>query len=157
MKLSRLISIPGRAALVCVVCLAVQSLASCGGRKAPTGGDAQARAALTVLGLQYGAFLGAHGGAAPPDDAAMRQFLESRLEELKTYNVASVDQLLTATRDGKPARFVCGKTIASADQPQYLWAAYEEEGAGGTRLASNTRGGVYELTAEEFAKQISPK
>jgi hypothetical protein len=112
---------------------------------------------LAVLGLQYGSYLAEHNGAPPPDEKAMREFLESRLDELSAYNVKSADDLLGAGRDGQPVKIVVGAKVASPDQPQYPWAAYEQVGIDGKRLASNARGGVYELTAEEFAKQFPVK
>lgn len=144
-----------RAPLALTACVAAALVIGCSAESPVVGGNPQAKAAMTVVGMQYAEFLGAHGGKAPQDDAEMRQFLESRLEDLKMYNVTSIDQLLSAGRDGKPIKIVTGKTIPTADQGgQYLWAAYESEGLDGVRLAVNSRGGVYELSNDEFAKQI---
>ena len=129
-------------------------VAGCGGQKSPSGGIGQVKAALTVLGMQYGEYLTQHNGAAPPDEAAMRSFLESRLGELSGYGVKNADDLLGASRDGKPLMVVCGAKIASPDYPDLPWAAYEQEGVDGKRAAVNTRGNVFELTAEEFARQV---
>ena len=132
-------------------------VAGCGGQNSPSGGIAQVKGALTVLGMQYGEYLAQHGGAAPPDEATMRSFLESQLGELSGYGVKNVDDLLGASRDGKPLKVVCGAKVASPDYPDLPWAAYEQEGVDGTRAAVNSRGNVFELSAEEFARQVPIK
>lgn len=107
-----------------------------------------------VLGLQYGQYLGEHDGVPPPDEDTMREFLTSRLDELTVYNVHSADDLLRTGRDGRPLALVTGQTLSSPEHPEYALAAYESEGVAGVRLASNTRGGIYELSAAEFAALI---
>jgi len=144
----------------CVVALAVAVLAQlgCGGSPAaPTGADRQVRAAMTVLSQQYGAYATEHNGTPPKDEAAFRGYLQSRLEDLSIYNVKSPDDLLVKGRDGQPLQIVYGAKMSIADRPEYIWAAYEQTGVGGKRLASDSRGGVYELDAAEFNKQLPGK
>ena len=65
----------------------------CGPTKS-SGGAAQNRAALKLLGLQYGQYLTEHRGSAPADEAAMRKYLELHMGELAGYGVKSADDLL---------------------------------------------------------------
>ena len=109
---------------------------------------------MLVLGREYGAYTTQHNGVPPKDEAALRGYLQSRLEDLKIYNVKSPDDLLGKGRDGQPLQVVYGAKIATADRPEYFWAVYEQTGVGGKRLASDSRGGVYELDAAEFSKQL---
>jgi hypothetical protein len=132
--------------------------AGCGGSLAePTDADQQVRAAMLILGREYGAYTMQHNGVPPNDEAALRAYLQSRLEDLSIYNVKSPDDLLGNGRDGQPLGVVYGAKIATADRPEYDWAAYEQTGVGGKRLASDSRGGVYELDAAEFSRQLSGK
>jgi hypothetical protein len=110
---------------------------------------------MRIVADEYGEFLATHGGQPPADVAAMRTFLESRLPTLSAdYDVKSPDDLLASPRDGQPLVIVCGKKIAPPDSPETPWAAYEQTGVDGKRLASGVRYGPVELTPEEFARQI---
>jgi hypothetical protein len=110
--------------------------------------------ALKLVGLQYGDYVTANHGAPPKDADAFRKFLASRVGELEVYNVKSVDDVLTSRRDGKPFTLICGKKVVDPDQPDSLWAAYEQTGVDGKRLAATVRGAVVELSAEEFARRM---
>jgi hypothetical protein len=133
------------------------SLLGCGQGGEPAGDEGQVRAALIVLGREYGSYLGEHNGAPPKDETALRAYLESRLGELSAYGVNSVDDLLRAGRDGQPIQVIYGEKVVSPDRPEYPWAAYEQVGVDGKRLASDARGGVYEIGDEEFSLQIPVK
>ena len=76
------------------------------------------------------------------------------MERLSSYGVKAVDELLNSPRDGKPFRIVVGKTVASPDAPDLPWAAYEQTGVDGMRMAANARGGVYEFGPDEFQKML---
>ena len=139
-------------------CLLVGALAGCsGGPSQPTGDEATARAALAGLGLKYGEYLNSHNGAAPADEAALRAHLESRMSELKGYGIKSPDDLLKSHRDGQPMTIVVGKTIPVPDMAGVFVAAYEQTGVGAKKLICNTRGGVFDLPAQEVAAQVSGK
>ncbi len=112
---------------------------------------------MRLLGMQYAEYLAAHNNSAPADEAAMRSWLEAHMNELTPYGVKSVDDLLKSSRDGQPLVVVYGKKVADPNQPDMPWAAYEQTGAGGTRLACNIRGAVAKLGSEEFDKMVPVK
>ena len=108
---------------------------------------------MKLLGLEYGKFLVEHN-APPKDEAALRAYLESRMSDLSAYGVKSVDDLMRSGRDGQPLQIIYGKTVSAPDRPDFPWAAYEQTGIDGTRLAVHSRGGVQELDAEQFSQQV---
>jgi hypothetical protein len=112
---------------------------------------------MAILGREYGNFLNEHNNAPPKDEAAMRAYLQSRLGDLSAYGVKSEDDLLRAGRDGHPIQVIYGAKVAAPDRPEYPWAAYEQTGVDAKRLATDVRGGVHELDAEEFSKQFPGK
>jgi hypothetical protein len=111
---------------------------------------------MKLLGLEYGKFLVEHN-APPKDEAALRAYLESRVSDLSANGVKSVDDLLRNGRDGQPFQVIYGETIVAPDRPDYPWAAYEQTGVDGVRLAVHVRGGIQEIGAEEFPQQIPLK
>jgi hypothetical protein len=130
-------------------------LLGCGGGSTPAPQSTRETAvALKLAGLQYGEYVATNNGAPPKDLESFRKFLESRIADLVNYNVKSADDLLSSRRDGQPFVLICGKKVFDPDQPDMLWAAYEQTGVDGNRLAANVRGGVVELSAEEFARRI---
>lgn len=112
---------------------------------------------MKVLGLEYGSYLTEHNGAPPPDEAAMRAYLQSRMADLNEYGVKGVDDLLRPGRDGQPIKVVSGAKIAAPDRSQFAWAAYEQTGVDGKRLLCDSRGGVYEIGDTEFSAQVPAK
>ena len=92
--------------------------------------------------------------AAPrsPDESALRNYLQLHLVDLNSYGVKSVDDLLRAGRDGQPLKVIYGASVPVAARPEYAWVAYEQTAVDGKRLACDTRGGVYEITDEEYAQ-----
>jgi hypothetical protein len=137
--------------------VAIAALAGCGGgdaQPAASSEEGQIRAALRLLGMEYGAYMGTHNGAPPKDEAEMRKHLESRLTELSDYNVKSVGTLLRNGRDGQPLAIVVGRKVEAPETSSYPWAAYEKVGVDGKRLVSDTRGGVYEIEEQEFRQHI---
>jgi hypothetical protein len=131
--------------------------AGCGGSGAGGGSDAQTTAVLRLTGIEYGSYLATHHGQPPKDAAAFRQYLESRLDQLAGYNVKSADDLLKSPRDGQPLVIISGKKVSAPDQADSPWAAYEQTGVAGKRMAVNVRGGVVDLTPEEFAQYVPVK
>ena len=112
---------------------------------------------MKVLGLEYGSYLTEHNGAPPPDEAAMRAYLQSHMADLSEYGAKGVDDLLRLGRDGQPIKVICGAKIAAPDRSQYAWAAHEQTGVDGKRLVCDSRGGLYEVSDKEFTEQISGK
>jgi hypothetical protein len=144
--------------LVAVV-LSVACVLVCGcggGDAAPAAGDQQLRNAMVLLGREYGGYLAEKGGP-PASEEAMRGYLQLRLVDLADYGVKSADDVLRSGRDGQPLKVVVGSRVPTAERPEYVWAAHEQSATEGTRLACDSRGGVYELTDEEFAKQLGGK
>jgi hypothetical protein len=112
----------------------------------------EAKGIMTVLGLEYGDYLASHNNVPPKDVAAFRAFLESRPEKMTEYRVDAIDKLFTSPRDGQPITVVSGVAQPVLDSGGYALAAYETVGVDGKRLVSNVRGGVGEMTAEEFSQ-----
>ncbi|TWT37351.1 hypothetical protein KOR34_23000 [Posidoniimonas corsicana] len=152
----RLTTVRVRLALAAIACpLAL----TCGGcNDSPVSSDqSQLQAAMNLLGLQYGGYVSEHQGAGPPNKASLRSFLQARLPLLQDFGVAGVDDLLPNGRDGAPIQVIYGKPLQVADRPQYVWVAYEASAPTGSRLACDSRGGVYELSEEDFANQIGER
>jgi hypothetical protein len=134
-------------------------LSGCGhGKATPDATDRTARVILRILADEYGEYLATHGGQPPKDAAVMRKFIESRMATLTAdFNLPSADELLKSPRDGQPLVIVCGKKITPPESPETPWAAYEQTGVDGKRLASGVRYGPVELSPEEFSQQIPTK
>jgi hypothetical protein len=66
------------------VLIAVGTLAGCdgGSQSAGSSEEGQIRAAIKLLGMEYGGYMASHNGAPPTDDGEMRKHLESRAAEL---------------------------------------------------------------------------
>ena len=139
--------------VLCAVC--VIPYGGCGGN-ASTASDAQLRAAMKLLGLQYGSYL-LEKGAPPPDEPALRSYLKSRLTVLSDFGVKSVDDLLRPGRDGQPLKVIYGSKMPLREHPEYVWAAHEQVGVAGKRLACDSRGGIYEITDTEYSEQLAGK
>lgn len=129
-------------------------LPGCGAvsQQAPEGARETA-VALKLVGQLYGEYVSTTG-AAPKDLESFRKFIDAHLPDLVNYNVKSADDILQSRRDGQPFALICGKKIFDADQPDMLWAAYEQTGVEGNRLASNARGGVVTLAGDEFTRRM---
>jgi hypothetical protein len=138
---------------LCAIC--VIPFGGCA-RSAATASDMQLRAAMKLLGLQYGNYL-AEKGTPPPDEPALRSYLNSRLTILSDFGVKSVDDLLRSGRDGQPLKVIYASKVPLPEHPEYVWVAYEEAGVGGKRLACDSRGGIYEITDLEYSKQFAGK
>jgi hypothetical protein len=142
-------------AIVLLCAIGVSASGGCGA-DASTADDAQIRAAMKLLGLEYGGYL-AEKGTPPPDEPALRSYLKSRLPVLRDFGVKSVDDLMRPGRDGQPLKVVYGKKVPQPEHPEYVWVAHEQAGVGGKRLACDSRGGVYELTDTEYSQQLAGK
>jgi len=110
---------------------------------------------LTAVAVLYGEYLQLHNNVPPKDQAAFHNFLnEDGGSRLKLYHADSVDQLLKSPRDGQPFLVVVGKRLAPQDSPGTPWAAYEQTGVDGKRLAAQVRGATEELSPEQFTAQF---
>ncbi len=110
---------------------------------------------MKLLGLQYGSFLADSNGAAPADESVLRKYLESQLATLSDYGVKSADDLLRTGRDGQLLQVIYGTKAPVSERPDYVWVAHEQTAVDGIRFACDSRGGVYELTYEDFSRQFS--
>jgi hypothetical protein len=131
-------------------------ICGCGGKDASARDDAQLRAAMTLLGQQYGSYL-SEKGAPPTDEAALRSYLQSRLTIMSDFGVKSVDDLLRIGRDGQPIQLIYGTKVPLPERPEYVWVAHEQVGVAGKRLACDSRGGVYEISDVEYSQQLAGK
>ena len=127
------------------------------GRPGPDDKDRQTRAVLGVVAEFYGSYLRNRKGKAPKDNEDFHNYLASRAEELKLYNVESPDQLFNSPRDERPLVIVSGQVVAPPDYPESPWAAFEQKGADGKRYGVRVRGGVHELTTEEIDQILASK
>jgi hypothetical protein len=138
--------------LVVIALSACSALAVLWGCGAKSQDFSAANGIMTVLGLEYGDYLASHRNAPPADLAEFRKFVESRPEKLSEYRVKVVDALFTSPRDEQAINVVCGVKQPMLDQAGYALAAYEAKGVDGKRLTSNSRGGVSELSSDDFAR-----
>lgn len=140
----------------CVLALLIGLIATGCSRSgaAPAGNDGQLRAAMKLLGLEYGAYLASYG-KPPADAAALKTFLQSRMAHLQDFGVKNIDQLLPAGRGGQPLKVIYREVIRPAEQPTCAWVACEEIGADGVRLACDSRGGVHELSEQQFSQEFN--
>jgi len=141
---------------IAVLAVGLLACGGCGVKEAPVlqGSDRQTRVVMNVLSVFYGEYLDSHQGTPPKHSDDFRKYLESRVDDLKTYKVDSPDQLMTSPRDAKPFTIVCGQRLAPSDSPGTPWAAYEQTGVNGKRMAVTVRGGAHELSADEIAQKF---
>ncbi len=145
-----------QSALIVALGASLLVAAGCGGQVSPTGGDAdfQTRRSMSTLASFYGDYLSTYG-APPKDEAAFRAFLEERSQGIERMDIGGVDGLLKSPRDGQPLVVIYGKRQAPADSPNTAWAAYEQTGVDGKRMAAAVRGVVDEFTADEIEIQFT--
>jgi hypothetical protein len=150
--------IHGGVLLAPALMLAGFALMGCGGGDVPKGDDALARRKLAVIAVLYGDYLQTHNNVPPKDEAAFRSFLtEQNDSRLKEYNVTNLDDLFISPRDGQKFAVVFGKRLAPPDAPGTPWAAYEQTGVDGKRLATQVRGATEELSPDQFSAQFPSK
>jgi hypothetical protein len=118
------------------------------------GGDdphARLRAAMKLLGLEYGGYLAQNNGSPPSDEVAFRNYLQSRLTSLNDFGVKSPDDLLPAGRDGRPLTLIFAAKMPVSERGDVVWSAHEATAVDGFRVACDSRGGIHELSDETFA------
>lgn len=139
--------------LVAVLVTGMFSSAGCSSAKPePNDSDRMTRAVLGIVAEFYADFLQSHHGKPPQDNADFHKYLASRAEDLKLYNVESPDQLHSSHRDERPLVIISGRIVAPPDSPDSPWAAHEQKGIDGKRLAVRVRGGIHELSEDEIAE-----
>ena len=141
-----------------ILAAGVLSLVGCGRGAEVSGTDYQANRQLSLVAEMYGNFMQEHNGAPPKDEAEFKSFLAKyAARRLEPYNVDSVDELLISPRDEQPFVVVYGKKLVSKDSPNTPWAAYEQTGVDGKRLAAQVRGVLEEYTPDEFSAKVPAK
>ncbi|RIK88185.1 MAG: hypothetical protein DCC67_00865 [Planctomycetota bacterium] len=143
----------GALPLLLVAALAAALLGCSGG--ATAGDEERARAMMRMVGIEYGRFLASHNGQPPKDEAELRQFIDAQISQTPNYGVKNAEELLTSPRDGQPLKIIVGKKVAPPDPSGSPWAAYEQTGVGGSRLAVNARGQVQELSSEQIESVVA--
>lgn len=141
-------------AAILMVCLLV-NVGCSSGKPGPEDNDRQTRAILGVISQFYGEYLSSHRGKPPKDNEAFYEYLGTRSDALKLFNVESPDQLYRSHRDGRPLVIVSEKLIAPPDAPESPWAAFEQQGLDGKILAVRVRGGIHELSVDESSQLFS--
>jgi hypothetical protein len=135
-----------------VAALALWTL-GCAAAEAPAAADG--RAHIKRLAILYGRFVQEANGRAPRDEEEFRTFVVKRLAG---GGVAVGDESgdpLISPRDGKRYVILCGSQ-ANKTRANGL-AAYEQEGAGGLRLAAFTMGIVEEVDESRLQDILNGK
>ena len=111
-------------------------------------GQPAERSNLRLISVLYGQFRASHRGDPPRNEKEFKDFIAKEHQQvLSNTGVASVEELFTSKRDGKP--YVI-KYLSTKDWPLEGMIAYEQDGAGGSRQVANDLGGTSELTDEQF-------
>lgn len=142
-----------RRAVLILAC--VSFLVGCGGTQ--TASQATEESGLKPLAVFYGRFIAQHRGQPPKDEAEFRQFLGTvGAEELASFNVQNIDQIMTSSRDNQPYVVLYGAPTGPAKGPGGAPViAYEKQGVGGKRFVASNLGGVEEVDEARF-KELVP-
>lgn len=105
---------------------------------------------LKPLAILYGQYVGQHGGKAPADEAALKEFIASQGTMLKSFGVTDAASLFVSERDGQPYVVLYGS--AATGKPI---VAYEQTGVDGWRYVGDTLGAVQEVDEARF-RQLVP-
>lgn len=147
-----------RAAVLYLVCaVSVVVLFGCATGRGGDEPHARLRAAMKLLGLEYGGYLAQNNGTPPADEAALRRYLQSRLTSLSDFGVKSPDDLLPLGRDGRPLTLIYAVKMPASERGDVVWSAHEATAVDGFRLACDSRGGIYELSDQTFASTFPAK
>jgi hypothetical protein len=142
-----------RLRLWCVLATCVWLL-GCGGTR--TASQVTEESTLKPVAVFYSRYISQHGGRPPADEAAFRKFLEGLSpDELKSFGVSSIDEMLVSKRDGQPYKILygppSGPPLGPGGQPII---AYESKGVSGKRFVASSVGGVIEVDDAEFARLV---
>ncbi len=147
----RLPSIGSVPLLACLLCCAVLGC-SRGDRVGAESILHENRVRMNALAIFYDDYVGAHQGKPPKSTSDFREHVASRFGSLQPRGVESIDAMLTSLRDQQPFVIVCNRRGVQPDSLGATWAAYEQEGVEGSRMAVRVRGGAFLFDEEEIAK-----
>jgi hypothetical protein len=145
------------AVLYLLLAASVIVLFGCSGGRGGDDPHARLRAGMKLLGLEYGGYLAQRNGSPPPDEAAFRSYLQSRLTSLSDFGVKNLDDLLPPGRDGRPLMLIIAAKLPASERGGVVWSAHEATAVDGFRLACDSRGGIHELSDEIFASTFPAK
>ena len=146
----------------CVLCLApfswlvlvAASFSGCGKESGPI---AQEQTNLAWLGNMYGQYIGANQGNPPQTVGELRKFVAARTtpEELARLKAASVDELFTSPRDGKPFEMVTYKELPPPEggKPSPV-VLYESVGQNGERAVAFLGGNTRTVSESELTQML---
>ncbi len=143
------------------------ALAGCGGVAVDNRSEGEKR--LLTVAMMYNRYAAAHQGAPPPDEKALKQFINSLpVAEGAGMKITKVDELFISQRDQKPFKVRYGLQTGggvpevpggpggpgapSGVASTAAVIAYEETGLNGKHYAAFATGEVHEITDEEFQK-----
>ena len=129
-------------------------IASCQKESGPI---AQEQTNLAWLGNMYGQYIGANQGKPPQTIDELRRFVAARTtpEELARLKVASVEELFTSPRDGKPFEMVTYRELPppAGGQPPPL-VLYESVGQNGQRAVAFLGGNTRTVSESELSQLL---
>ena len=133
------------------------ALAGCGGPPGASISETDQRTveSLNVLATFYGDYMNQHGGRPPKNEGDFRAFMKSQSNSMERRGVEDLEQFLMSPRDYQPYTIVSGKLVKVSDSPGVFWAAHEQTGVDGNRMAVRTYGGVDLLGPDEFGREFS--
>jgi hypothetical protein len=110
-----------------------------------------ATAHMKVLGILYGQYMTAHGGAAPSDQDQFVSFIDA---EPANWNklAGSAEEFLTSASGGRRLTVLYGADAKTPPDGSLPWIAHDAEAQNGQRLVANARGYVQLVDDAEFAK-----
>ncbi|MBN2022412.1 MAG: hypothetical protein JW809_06415 [Pirellulales bacterium] len=121
-------------------------------------------AQVATLAKLYGDYRKAHGGKAPPDEAAFKAFVKEAVAKGTASPpgakpVSDPEALFVSEGDGQPLVILYGP--GALDGPKegpggMPVVMYEQEGVGGKRFVASPMGLVNEVNQERF-EQLVPK
>jgi hypothetical protein len=123
--------------------------AGCASGPADSGALDRETAHLKVVGLLYGRYMQAHGGAAPSDQDKFVAYIQREPENWNRLAPTAAD-LLTSPRDAQPLVILYGGAVEEPVDGGFPWIAHEKTGVAGRRLAVNARGNVELMTSQEI-------
>ena len=126
----------------------VVALAGCGtGGGAQEGGVADYKT-IRAMANMYVAYLADHKNQPPPSEAAFREYLTTKEEELQQSEI-TVDAMFVSPRSGEPLEWVYGRK-APAGPAGMTYLGYEKTPVDGKRLVIATRGMYEEMDDARF-------
>jgi hypothetical protein len=137
--------------------VSVLALIVCGGCGKDSGPIAQEQTNLAWLGSMYGRYIGANQGKTPQTIDELKKFVAARTnqDQLARLKVASVEELFTSPRDGKPFEMVTYKELPApaGGQPAPI-VLYESVGQNGQRAVAYLGGNTRTVNESELAQML---